>query len=174
MLTKIDIHHNKALAGRAKKLYLSAFPKEERIPWTLLWWNTKRKDVQFTAYLDGQLFCGFTVSVLVDQLCYVLFFAVDEAVRGKGYGSQILKELQAEYGVLGLNVEPLDPTAPNYTQREKRFAFYRKNGFFDTEHYVWEVGGKFRILSTDKNLPMSQVKKAFRKLTLGFLNVKTQ
>lgn len=174
MLTKVDIHHNKELARKAKKLYFSAFPKEERIFWPLLWWNTKRRDICFTAYLDGTVFCGFTVSVTVNKLCYVLFFAVDEPQRGKGYGSKILAQLQKEYGVLGLNVEPLDPMSSNYAQREKRFAFYRKNGFFDTEHDVWEVGGKFRVLSTDKNLPMSQVKQAFRKLTLGFLNVKTQ
>ena len=117
---------------------------------------------------------GFTIAVRLEDLYYVLYFAVDEALRGKGYGSQILGQLQAEYGTLGLNIEPLDPTAENYAQRQKRFAFYQKNGFLDTEHFVWEVGGKFRVLSTDKKLPMSQVKKVFRKLTMGLLNVKTQ
>lgn len=174
MLTKIDVHYNKEIAAKAKALYFSAFPKEERIPWLILWQNTRRKDVAFTAYLDGQLFCGFTIAVRLEDLYYVLYFAVDEALRGKGYGSQILGQLQAEYGTLGLNIEPLDPTAENYAQRQKRFAFYQKNGFLDTEHFVWEVGGKFRVLSTDKKLPMSQVKKVFRKLTMGLLNVKTQ
>ena len=61
-----------------------------------------------------------------------------------------------------------------YAQRQKRFVFYEKNGFFDTEHFVWEVGGKFRVLATNKDLPMSQVKKVFRKLTLGLLHVKTK
>ena len=174
MLTKIDIHHNRELAAKTKKLYLSAFPKEERIPWPVLWWNTKRRDVQFTAYLAGKVFCGFTVSVVLEGLCYILFLAVEEDRRGKGCGSQILMDLQRAYGTLGLNVEPLDPAAENFAQRERRFAFYRRNGFFDTGHFVWEVGGKFRVLSTDKDLPMSQVKKAFRKLTMGLLNVKTQ
>ncbi len=174
MLTKTDIHQRKDLMQKTKALYDSAFPKEERIGWLLLYWNTKRKGVHLTAYLDGEVFCGFTVSVTVDNLCYILFLAVAEGVRSKGYGSQILQQLRIDYEVLGLNVEPLDPTATNYAQRQKRFAFYRKNGFYDTEHYVWEVGGKFRILSTDKNLPMTQVKKAFSKLTMGFLNVKTR
>ena len=174
MLTKTDIHHNKEIAAKARALYYAAFPKEERIPWPLLWWNTRRKGIDFTAYLDGQLFCGFTIAVRLEDLYYVLFFAVDEALRGKGYGSQILGQLQEEYGTLGLNIEPLDPAAENYAQRQSRFAFYQKNGFFDTEHSVWEVGGKFRVLSTDKDLPMSQVKKVFRKLTMGLLNVKTQ
>ena len=174
MLSKIDVHHNRELAIKAKKLYYSAFPKEERIPWPLLWWNTKRRNIQFMAYLDGQVFCGFTISVRMDGLFYVLFFAIEESQRGKGYGSRILRQLQAKYGTLGLNVEPPDPSANNYAQRQKRFSFYENNGFFDTEHFVWEVGGKFRVLSTDKNLPMSQVKKVFRKLTMGLLNVKTQ
>lgn len=174
MLRKIEIHHSRELTAKAKALYYAAFPREERIPWSILWWNTKRKDLYFTAYLDGTVFCGFTIAVQLDGLYYVLFFAVDETLRGKGYGSQILGQLRDEYGTLGLNIEPLDPTAENYAQRQKRFAFYQKNGFLDTEHYVWEVGGKFRVLSTDKKLPMSQVKKVFRKLTMGLLNVKTQ
>ena len=172
MLTKIDVHHNCLVAEEVKKLYFSAFPKYERIPWLVLWWNTKRKNLRFMAFLDGREFCGFAIYTVVDRLCYVFFFAVAENLRGKGYGSKILADLQKSYGAVGLNIEPLDPSADNYTQRESRFAFYKKNGFFDTGYDVWEVGGKFRILSTDQNLPMSQVKKAFRKLTAGFLNVK--
>lgn len=172
MLRKVDVHYNRELAQKVKKLYRSAFPKKERIPWFLLWWNTKRKGLHLDAYLDGRTFCGFTVCATVEQLCYVFFFAVEDTVRGRGYGSKILTQLQTQYGTLGLNIEPLDPAAPNCAQREMRFAFYRKNGFFDTGRDVWEVGGKFRILSTDENLPMTQVKKAFGKLTMGLLHVK--
>ena len=172
-LTKVDVHTNKALAKKVKALYLSAFPKEERIAWQLLWWNTKRKDIDLIAYMDAELFCGFTVSVTMDGLCYILFLAVAQAQRGRGYGSQILRDLQQSYGALGLNVEVLDPAAPNYTQRKRRFAFYKKNGFYDTGYHVWEVGGKFRVLSTRKDLPMEQVKQVFHKLTLGFLKVRT-
>ena len=141
MLTKIDVHYNKEIAAKAKALYFSAFPKEERIPWLILWQNTRRKDVAFTAYLDGQLFCGFTIAVRLEDLYYVLYFAVDEALRGKGYGSQILGQLQAEYGTLGLNIEPLDPTAENYAQRQKRFAFYQKNGFQEFDERWFEYRG---------------------------------
>jgi len=71
-----------------------------------------------------------------------------------------------------LNVELLDETAPNYPQRLRRFAFYRKNGFFDTGYHVWEVGGKFRVLSTDAALDVAQYKKIFKKLSMGIWNVK--
>ena len=172
MLKKVDIHSNRQVARQVKKLYLSAFPKEEQIPWPVLYWNTKRKDLHFTAFIDGNLLCGFTIFATVENLCYIFFFAVEETLRGQGYGSRILADLQTEYGTLGLNIEPLDPAADNYEQRKMRFAFYGKNGFFDTEHNVWEVGGKFRILSTQKNLPMIQVQKAFSKLTAGLWHVK--
>ena len=172
-LTRVDVHNDKDLAKKVKELYRLAFPKEERVAWPLLWYNTKRKDIALTAYLDEELFCGFTVSVTMDGLCYILFLAVAESQRGKGYGSQILQNLQESYEALGLNVEVLDPTASNYLQRKRRFAFYEKNGFYDTGYHVWEVGGKFRVLSTRKDLPMEQVKQVFRKLTLGFLKART-
>ena len=56
-LTRVDVHNDKDLAKKVKELYRLAFPKEERVAWPLLWYNTKRKDIALTAYLDEELFC---------------------------------------------------------------------------------------------------------------------
>ena len=104
----------------------------------------------------------------------MLFFAIDEEKRGKGYGSAILQLLQKQYKTVVLNVELLDPAAENYTQRKRRFAFYQKNGLVDTYYHVWEVGGKFRVLSTEPELDVPQYKKIFKKLSLGVWDVKLQ
>lgn len=169
-----DITKDKRLAREAKKLYIEAFPKEERIPWWLLMLNSRRKDVDLTAWMDGDTFCGLTASVTVEGLHFLLFFAVAQPLRGKRYGSQILTRLRHTYETVVLNVETLDPTAPNYPQREKRFGFYGKNGFFDTGYHVWEVGGKFRVLSTRQQLDVPAYKKVFKKLTLGIWNVRLE
>lgn len=173
-MIKVAIAENRELAQKARKLYLQAFPKEERIPWWLLQLNAKRKGIDLTAFLEGEVFCGFTSSVIVEDLHFILFFAVEPSLRGKGYGSRILSAIKEEYPEVVLNVEPLTDTAPNLPERQRRFAFYSKNGFTDTGYHVWEIGGKFRVLSTASRLDVERYKKVFKKLTLGLWNVKLQ
>ena len=171
-LQAIDLNDASGLRKQARALYHTAFPKEERLPWWILRLNACRSGVDLTAFLDGDTFCGFTASVTVEGLHFLLFFAIADDLRGSGYGSAILQKLHAEHGTVILNVELLDPAAENFDQRKRRFAFYQRNGFVDTFYHVWEVGGKFRVLSTDPALNVAQYKKIFKKLSLGFWDVK--
>jgi len=173
-LTRIDVHTDPKLQRWVKALYYRSFPKEERIPWWLLLNNSRRKDIHLTAWMDGEIFCGMTASVDVEDLHFVLFLAIAPDMQGKGYGSAILTALQEKYGAVELNVEPLLESAPNYPQRLRRFAFYKKNGFQDTGYHVWEVGGMFRILSTSKTLNVPRYKKVFKKLTWGLWDVRVE
>lgn len=173
-LTQIDITKNKAISRKAKALYLRAFPKEERLPWWILWLNAHRKGVDLTAFMDGEQFCGFTSSVTVEGMHFLLFFAIEASLRRKGYGSAVLSQLRQEYPSVTLNVELLIPSATNLQERKNRIAFYRKSGFVDTGYHVWEVGGKFRVLSTVPSLEVKTYKRIFRKLSLGFWNVKIE
>ena len=171
-MTAIDATSDPILCNRVRELYLQAFPEEERLPWWILWLNSRRKDIDLTAWMDGDKFCGFTSSVTVEGLHFLLFFAVAEDCRGQGYGSAVLQAIQKQYPSVALNIELLDPAAPNYPERVRRFAFYQKNGFHDAFYHVWEVGGKFRVLSTELPLDLSRYRKIFRKLTFGVWNVK--
>ncbi len=173
-LTTKDINRCPELEKQARTLYLSSFPKEERIPWWLLRLNSRRKGIDLTAFLEGETFCGFTASVSVEGLHFILFLAVEEDQRRKGIGSAILQKLKAQHRCINLNVETLDTAAPNFPERERRFAFYRKNGFFDTGWHVWEVGGMFRILSTVPELDVAAYRRIFRKLTLGVWKVRLE
>lgn len=168
----VDLNQAPALCRQAKELYHSAFPKEERLPWWILRLNARRNGIDLTGWAEGEKLCGFTDSVTVDGMHFLLFFAIAEDLRGKGYGSRILSQLRKMYPTVVLNVELLDPAAENYPQRARRFAFYQRNGFVDTYYHVWEVGGKFRVLSTDPQLDVKQYRKIFKKLSLGFWNVK--
>ena len=166
-ITTKPIKTNKA---QVKSLYRTAFPKEERLPWWVLrfWAFTGRG--QLTAYYDGQTFCGMTVSATAGDIFYIMFFAVDEPLRGQGYGSGILEYLKRENPgkTILLNVELLDETAPNNAQRIRRMAFYQKNGFFDTGMDIREVGGRFRILSSTGKVDTGAYQRVFGKLSWGF------
>lgn len=171
-LRKVDAASNAAILKKVRQLYMTAFPKEERIPWPLVRLNALRRDIDLTAFLDGDTFCGFTYSVTVDDLHFLLFFAVDDSLRSKGYGSAILSCLKEEYGTVVLNIEPFVEDAPNLPERKHRYGFYRHNGFLDTGYHVWEVGGMFRVLSTSETLDVTAYQKLFLKLTMGVWKVK--
>lgn len=171
-LHSVDAIKDPNIRKQVQQLYGRAFPAEEQIPWWLLQLNSCRKDIDLTAWMDGEKFCGFTSSVTVEGLHFLLFFAVAEDCRSMGYGSAILQAIRAQHPAVVLNIELLDPAAPNYPERLRRFAFYQKNGFYDAFYHVWEVGGKFRVLSTKLFLDVSRYKKVFRKLTLGLWDVK--
>ena len=171
-LRMIDAASDAAVLEKVRQLYMTAFPKEERIPWPLVRLNTLRKGIALTAYLDGDTFCGFTCSVTCDGLYMPLFFAIDEPLRSKGYGSAILALLKDTCGTVVLNIEPLVEDAPNLPERHHRYGFYRHNGFFDTGYHVWEVGGMFRVLSTDPELDVPAYQKLFLKVTMGLWKVK--
>lgn len=153
-----------------KALYHIAFPKEERLPWHLLRFLPALKRSNLTAYYDGAAFCGFTFTATEGDVLYVMFFAVDSEVRGQGYGCAILAYLKQNNPgkTILLNVELLDETAPNYDQRIKRMAFYKKNGFCDTGFNIREVGGVFRVLSSTGKIDVDAYQKVFLKLSYGF------
>ena len=173
-LTPIDILKDRKIEKLAKKLYLSAFPKEERLPWWILRLNARRQGVDLTAYMRGDEFCGFTASVTVEGMHFLLFFAIAEHLRGQGIGSAVLSQLQEEYSSVVLNVELLLPDASNLQQRENRIAFYKRNGFYDTGYHIWEIGGEFLVLCTDAVPDIPKYKRIFRKFSLGFWDVRIE
>ncbi len=161
---------------KISELYIKAFPAEERVSLRTLRFAALRKGIGFTAYYDEGKFCGFTFSGENDKTLFVFFLAVDDKSRGKGYGSAILENLKMRAGerAVVLNVEPLDNTAPNFIERQKRFDFYKKNGFKDTGYSAWEVGGKFTVLSTAEELDVESYKKIFKRASYGFFNVRVE
>jgi GNAT superfamily N-acetyltransferase len=154
----------------AKRLYRSAFPKEERVPFGLLRLLALRKGIDLVCYREGETFCGFTYTVTEGNVVFVLFFAVNEALRGQGYGSSILKFLRRKNPgrTVILNVEPLDPEAENAEERVRRVRFYEKNGFFDSGYDIDEIGGKFRVFATEKCIDVDAYLKVFGRMSFGF------
>ena len=155
--------------SEANRLYRAAFPKEERVPLGLLRLLTLRRGVDLICYREGETFCGFTYTVTDGNVVFVLFFAVDEALRGRGYGSSILKFLREKNPgkTVILNVEPLDSNAENAEERVRRVRFYENNGFFDTGYDIDEIGGTFRVFATEKCIDVGAYLKVFGRMSFG-------
>ena len=155
--------------GEIKRLYHTAFPKEELLPWWIVRLLTVQKCVDLTGYYKEDTFAGFTFTATTEDILFVLFFAVEDHRRGDGLGSAILQYMKDRNPgkTIVLNVEPVDERAENNDQRIRRMAFYKKNGFYDTGYNIREVGGVFRVLATAPELDTAAYGKVFRKMSLG-------
>ncbi len=167
-LSAISIGKYKA-PREVKRLYTAAFPKHERLPWWVLRLWTAVKGVELTCYTDENGLCGFTYTVTEGDVLFVMFLAVNGKIRGRGYGSAVLELLKKTNPArkIILNVEPLDDTADNAEERVNRMRFYAKNGFFDTGYNIDEVGGTFRVLSTERSLDPAAYVRVFQKISFG-------
>lgn len=117
-----------------RKLYEEAFPEEERIPWTDLLRLTLQMPLDFTAYYDGDTFVGMTIVYLRKSFNWFWYFAVEQNLRGKGYGRQILTRLIEKYKDSAniLDMESPEQLCDNLEQRKRRYGFYLRAGFRDT------------------------------------------
>ena len=117
-----------------RRLYESAFPKEEQIPWKDLMRLMKTMSLDFTVYYEDGNLVGLTIVYPRPQFNWFWYFAVPEKFRGQGIGQRILTQLIEKYGGRSniLDMESPEQVCENSEQRKRRHAFYLRNGFRDT------------------------------------------
>ena len=120
-----------------KRLYETAFPEGEQIPWADLIRLVEEMPLDFTAYYDDGDFIGFTIVYPRKSFNWYWYFAVRDELRGKGYGQQILTMLLEHYKgqTCVLDMESPTQICDNIIQRKRRHEFYLRNGFRDTNVY---------------------------------------
>ena len=132
------------------RLMRTAFPRNEQVPMWLLRMLAFRKSVNFRAFYEDAQFCGVLYTAEDNKYIFVLYLAVNDRIRSKGYGTKILDWLKENTEkIIVLNVESLNPSAPNALQREKRISFYSRNGIFDTGCRFVDGGEKYSVLASD-------------------------
>lgn len=148
MLTLIRADEHSPYLSQITALYRRSFPPNERMPLRGMLADQSGAG-EVLAALDGDIFIGMAVLLTWQDITHILYFAVEETHRDKGYGSRILREVQSRYPKHRIiaDVEEPFPGADNVEQRERRIAFYRKNGYELTEvRYRW-AGERYLILA---------------------------
>ena len=122
-----------------ESLYERAFPQNERRPMAELL-NEKSGMVEVLAFYYQGSFCGMAATLTSSGLVHIIYLAIEEAARGKGLGSMALEAIRKRDPgkKIIVDVERVEDGATNNDQRAKRIAFYRKNGYRETEvRYRW-------------------------------------
>ncbi len=124
-----------------RRLYRSAFPIQERICLDVyLNDHTGTLDI-LGFYSQDEAFAGFAIMMSYDDLTQILYFAIEEELRGRGCGSAAIRAMQAYYGTQRImaDVEEPSPESLNGAEREARLRFYLRNGFRETDvRFGWE------------------------------------
>lgn len=173
-LRAISVSHNIVGYSEICDLINIAFPKNEQIPMWILHLLTLRKNVHFYAFYDEKQFCGILYTVENDKYIFVLYLAVNDKIRSKGYGSQIIRWLKSHTSkIIVLNVEALNSTASNAQQRERRIDFYNKNAISDTGCTFIDDGEVYSVLSSDgKQFDKHEYEIMLKRFSLGFYRSK--
>lgn len=121
-----------------KKIFKYSFPKEERMPFFMMLLLTKIQDMEFLSFYHKDTLCGFVYMLSNQQITFIIYLAVDEELRSKGYGSAIISEIQRMYPnhKIVLYIDRPDVDAPDKEQRIKRKNFYLKNNFKESGYFV--------------------------------------
>ncbi|MQN01333.1 MAG: GNAT family N-acetyltransferase [bacterium LCO1.1] len=153
-----------------KALMKRAFPENEQSPFWMLRMLALRKTVDFLAwYKDGQ-FCGISYTAADQNGIFVLYLAVNDAIRSKGFGSKILSALEERRNGRNilLNVEMPDEKAANALQRKKRLEFYERNGYHKTNAWIIDGGAQYLILSLMEQYDLEDYQNLLQRFSFGF------
>ena len=136
--------------GEVKRLYDTAFPLNERVPFEKL---LDHQQSQMIAFYDKE-FIGFVYMYNDKDIISIAYYTIKEDFRNQGYGSsclQMIHELKNEYRIF-VDIEKTNDNAFNREQRYRRKSFYIKNGYKETSiQYKWR-NESYEILSYGSNL----------------------
>lgn len=132
-----------------KKIYIRAFPSNERAPFFFIRRKAQQGKAEMLSIKKDSAVIGFTYLVAHRDLLYLFFLALADRERGKGYGSWTLQKLQEMYSGkrIFLSRETLDKSAENYPERVSRRDFYIRNGFADMGCQVREADVTYDVMA---------------------------
>lgn len=157
------------------KIYNDSFPKNERFPFFLLYFNVLRKNSSiFVLEIDNSIY-GFIDLIHYNNMIFILYLAIDTIQRNNGYGSTLLRWCLDKYQdkIIYLNIDEVDNKFDNYKLRKKRLDFYLHNGFYLTDYLSIEKDVNFNILSTNKIFNIKEYSKLDSKISKWYFNYKS-
>lgn len=123
---------------KVNALNVRAFPENERRPLEPLI-NDESGHGEVVAFYEKDIFAGFACLITWEDISHIIYFAIEENLRGKGLGAEALNAMaEMKKGCrMIVDVEDIREGADNET-RCRRMAFYARNGYVLSEvKYNW-------------------------------------
>ena len=136
---------------RIEQLYLRTFPKNERKPFGVIGQKKNEGITDILSIEENGEFLGLAITINYQDKVLLDYFAMDDAKRGKGYGSAALAALMERYDGRRIILEIESTTRPrkagNFEERLRRKHFYHKNGMTDLGFEAVLFGVTMEMLS---------------------------
>jgi len=136
---------------QVEALYNAAFPAEER-PFSVkdaMAYIEKNGNVELAAAFDEGVMVGFYAIEVRENHIYLQFIAVNQQIRGKGYGGRILSKLLEENKdrVFFASIEKPVPGEDGFEIKTRRQQFYERNGMITVDRCRVVNGVKFIVVT---------------------------
>lgn len=140
------------------KLYEEAFPEQEKKPLQVMERLVKEDKMEMLAMVDEDEFVGLAVNMISGKRALLDYYAIVSEKRNDGYGSKGLKILLSyfkNYKYI-FEIETQDTQADNAEERERRKAFYLRNGLKETGLFANVYDTDFELLTPDGELSFQE------------------
>lgn len=143
------------------------FPKAEQKPLPMILKAMDEGKYTCIGLVEAQKILGYAFFVKTENGYLFDYLAIDKEARGQNLGTCFLSLLQEKFRHVGSIIgEVEDPSCAvndeERTIRERRYAFYMRNGFMDTGVKAVAFGVKFLIL--EMNLGTAHTQEEVKKL----------
>ena len=135
------------------ELYLTAFPSNERKPFPVILQKCEEGSMEILKIENNAGdFIGLVIMILFHDLAILDYFAIDENMRNRGFGSQVLSLLNERYADKRMILEIENPDVPsdNTPERIRRKSFYLRNHMVLMPFKVDLFGVEMLILTNGK------------------------
>jgi hypothetical protein len=129
----IRLTHSSELTHEFRTIYEEAFPPDERREWLQIIDLLSNPSFNFLGIYDLKRIIGLLSVWNLDEFHFVEHFAIQDIDRGKGFGNQVIQQLQGQI----LTPIILEVEEPFTEMAQKRVAFYKRLNFHvcDLEYY---------------------------------------
>lgn len=146
------------------KLYRTAFPRSERKPFSMIakMYRAGKTDVWYCT--DQGRFVGLAITINGENDILLDYFAMDKTLRGRGYGSAILKAVISHYApktVFG-EIETVFEDCEDLDMRIRRKQFYLRNGLKEMGVMVYLFGVKMELLTSDRSMTFEEYRDFYK------------
>lgn len=145
-------------------LYLRAFPKSERKPFSLIIKKQAEGTMELLSIEEENNFLGLAIFAHEKDIALLDYFAISDEMRGQGIGSRAIKALQKIYAGkrLVLEIETTKKPCDDLEMREHRKAFYLRNGLHTMDFDVNLFGVEMEILSNSDHLNYTEYLEVYK------------
>ena len=149
---------------RIYRLYQSAFPKNEKKPFSMIRSMQKKGKTDVWYCEKNGKFAGLVVTINGPEQILLDYLAVGKKYRGQGVGSELLQQMRRQYAGKGvfLEIETVTEAADNFEERKRRKKFYLSNGMTEMKVYVELFGVEMELLGFDCMLTFEEYHAFYR------------